>query len=257
LRKISFYSLIIILTTFISCFEVKDVISNSKPLTHELWDTLVHKNVDSLGFVNYKGFIQDSNLLNTYLRLLSSSHPDKNKWSENQQKAYWINTYNAYTVKLITNHYPVESIKDIKKGIPFVNTVWDIKFIIIQGKKYDLNNIEHGILRPKFKDPRIHFSINCASYSCPNLRNEAYTAENLENQLNEQVALFLNDTSKNIINIENAKLSKIFSWFAGDFGSKKDKINFINKYSKDKISNQSKIDFLEYNWKLNDQKQNY
>ena len=118
------------------------------PVSHRSWDVLLQRHVKENGFVDYKGMQRDSVELNHYLTLLSAAQPNAQNWTRNEKMAFWINAYNAFTVKLIIDHYPVESIKDIKRGIPFVNTVWDIKFIKIGGKTYDLNNIEHGILRP-------------------------------------------------------------------------------------------------------------
>ena len=161
--------------------------TDSKPVTHEIWDGLLKKYVDKNGFVDYKGFRSDSAALNQYLAVLEKAHPNDKYWSRDEQMAYWINAYNAYTVQLIVRNYPVKSIKDIKNGIPFVNTVWDIKFIKIEGYKYDLNNIEHNILRPVFKDARVHAAVNCASYSCPALRAEAYTAKSLNAQLDDNM----------------------------------------------------------------------
>jgi hypothetical protein len=143
---------------------------------------------------------------------LVNNPPDKKEWSESAQLAYWINVYNAFTIKLIIDHYPVESIKDIgsKIQVPFINSPWDIKLIEIEGKKYDLNNVEHSILRKDFEEPRIHFAIVCASFSCPKLRREAFTAEKLEEQLQEQAVDFINDPAKNSISKNKAEVSKIF-----------------------------------------------
>jgi hypothetical protein len=180
--------------------------------------------------------------------------PHKKNWSANEQKAYWINAYNAFTVSLIVSKYPVKSIKDIGGKIYKVNTPWDIKFITIGGKKYDLNNIEHGILRKKYDDPRIHFALVCAAISCPRLRNEAYTAAKLDAQLEAAGKDFLNDTAKNNIRADQADLSKYFTWYQGDFTKKGSLVEFINKYSQIKIDNNTKINYLDYNWSLNEQK---
>lgn len=233
-----------------SC-KVKDYASEARPITHELWDSLLRTHVNEQGLVNYRGFIQDSVRLNRYLELLSKNHPNDKHWSRKEQLAYWINVYNAFTVKLIVDYYPTASIKDIKSGIPFINTVWDIKFIKIENATYDLNNIEHGIIRPKFKDPRIHMAVNCASISCPKLQNRAYTADKLDEQLDDAARDFLSDTGKNILTSEKAELSKIFSWYSGDFDSVRD---FVNKYSATKISKTTKIEYLDYDWGLNEQR---
>ena len=241
----------LVINLFSGC-GVKPHKSSSRPVKHTLWNSLLSSYVDDDGWVNYKGFIRDSSKLNKYLQLLESHHPN-DKWTINEQKAYWINAYNAYTVKLITMHYPTPSIKDIKKGIPFINTVWDIKFIHIEGATYDLNNIEHSILRPKFKDPRVHFAVNCASYSCPALRNEAYTANKLDQQLDDATMKFLTDQTKNIITEKEVKLSKIFSWYRSDFKINGGNIiDFLNKNQSIKIDKNATIEYLDYNWTLNE-----
>ena len=224
------------------------------PISHEVWDGLVKKHVQPDGFVDYVGFVQDSAKLNIYLSLLESSHPQKS-WSEKEQKAYWVNAYNAFTIKLIVDNYPVASIKDIKKGIPFVNSIWDDEFIDIQGEIYDLNGIEHGILRKNFPDGRIHAAINCASYSCPRLRNEAFTADRLESQLEDAMRLFVNDPLRNRVTAEKAELSKIFSWFGGDFKKDAGSVReFVNHYANEPLEPSGKISHLKYDWRLNDVK---
>jgi len=238
---------------FASCNSVKDYQSSSKPVTHELWDTLVKTHVSETGVVDYEGFIEDQTKLQNYLDLLSSAHPNEANWSRDQRLAYWLNAYNAFTVKLIVDNYPVASIKDIKSGIPFINTVWDIKFIKIEGAKYDLNNIEHGIIRPEFKEPRIHFAANCAAISCPRLRSEAYTAEKLDEQLTDQAKYFLRNKGKNLITKEEAKLSKILKWYSGDFDEYGGVRKFVNDYGPETIANTVELEYLDYLWPLNNE----
>ena len=200
---------LIFLSFFISILTscgVKEIKSNSTPISHDIWNKLLQKHVNAQGKVNYKGLIEDSTDFNKYLTLLKSNHPNEKNWTKNERLAYWINAYNAFTIKLILDHYPVKSIKDIKNGIPFVNTVWDIKFIHIESATYDLNNIEHSIIRPRFGDPRVHMAVNCASTSCPNLRNEAYVAERLDEQLDAAATAFVNDKTKNILDPKNLLL---------------------------------------------------
>ncbi|MBT8218496.1 MAG: DUF547 domain-containing protein [Bacteroidia bacterium] len=250
-RYVLFLGLVSVLCFFYGC-KVKSFYSDSQPIDHTEWSELLASHVGEDGWVNYKGIKADTERLETYLRKLEDNHPNPETWSRNQRLAYWINVYNAYTVKLIVDNYPVESIKDIKKGIPFVNSVWDIEFIEIEGERYTLNNVEHGILRPKFDEPRIHFAINCASYSCPVLRNEAYTADQLESQLTEAAQLFLSDPRRNQISSEKPKISRIFSWFKGDFTKNQSLIDFLNKYSEHQLRTDAKVDFLDYDWSLND-----
>jgi hypothetical protein len=224
-----------------------------KAPSHQQWDNVLKNYVNNSGMVNYKALQKKPGELKTYLKTLSNNAP-QDTWSSDEQKAYWINAYNAFTVALILKHYPVKSIKDIAGSIYKINTPWDIKFITIGGNKYDLNNIEHGILRKKFDDPRIHFALVCASISCPRLRNEAYTAANLNAQLEDAGRGFLNDRSKNKISAEKAELSKYFSWYKGDFTNKGSLAQFINKYSKIKMSDRTKISHVNYNWNLNEQR---
>jgi hypothetical protein len=223
--------------------------------SHDAWDKLLKKYVTAEGKVDYKGFIKDTVALNAYLKTLSDNPPDSGSWTANEQKAYWINAYNAFTVKLITKYYPVKSIKDIgsKVQVPFVNTPWDIKFIVIGKEKMDLNNIEHQKLRKKFNDPRIHFAIVCASISCPKLLNEAYRADKLDAQLDQEAKAFLSDTTRNKISTDAPQLSKLFDWYKMDFTKKGSLIDFLNKYTAVKINANAKITYLDYNWNLNEQ----
>ena len=225
----------------------------SPAIEHREWDNLLKKYVTKEGVVNYKGFIAEIKNLDAYLAMLSKNPPAEN-WSKDETKAFWINAYNAFTVKLVTQYYPLKSIKDIgsKVQIPFVNTPWDVKFITIGTEKMDLNNIEHGKLRKQFDDPRVHFAIVCASASCPILLNEAYLASKLNTQLDKQAEVFLSDPKRNIVTKTNPKLSKLFDWYNGDFTKKTTLIEFLNKYSKVKIDANAKLSYLTYSWELND-----
>ncbi len=226
------------------------------PPSHEVYNNLLRKYVDEFGMVNYNGFMDERSTFKGYLKELRVNPPDVTTWSKNDQMAFWINAYNAFTIELILDNYPITSIKDIgaKLQIPFVNTPWDVKFIEIGGEEYDLNNIEHNILRKNFDDPRIHFAIVCASLSCPNLRPEAYTGEKLEAQLTHQTKRFLADTNKNKITKTDIKISKIFSWFKGDFTKKETLITFLNKYAPEMIPPEADISYMKYDWSLNAQK---
>ena len=185
-----------------------------------------------------------------------SSNPPTDKWSKNDQMAYWINAYNAYTIQLILNHYPVSSIKDIgsKIKIPFVTTPWASKFFKIGGESMSLDNIEHGTLRKKYNEPRIHFALVCAARSCPRLRNEAYDGDKLIAQLDDQGVDFLNNPAKNAITPKKASLSKYFDWYKGDWNENGKSVEeWVNRYSKTKINKDTDISYLEYNWALNEQ----
>lgn len=240
-----------------SCFSQKSFPNTSPtPPDHSLWTELLQKHVSDVGEVDYQGFRRDSVKLNRYLQTLSSTAPDKKKWSGSEQLAYWINVYNAFTVKIVADHYPVESIKEIggRVNIPFVSTVWDIKFIDIGGKEIDLNTVEHGIIRKEFEEPRIHFAVNCASYSCPILRNEAYTAEKLEEQLQQQTVHFINNPRFNIIQgPDKAQISRLFQWYSGDFKvNGMTVVDYLNQYSAVKLKPDADISDMEYDWSLNE-----
>jgi len=245
---------IFLVVVLLSSCKVKEYSSDAQPVSHAQWDSLLREHVTREGWVNYQGFIRDSTRLRAYLELLSAHHPNPNTWSREERLAYWINAYNAFTVQLVIEHYPVASIKDIKNGIPFVNTVWDIKFVDIEERTYDLNNIEHGIIRARFDEPRIHFAVNCASFSCPKLRSEAYTAGKLDQQLEEQTRDFLNDPDKNRIESNYLRLSRIFQWYGGDFKEKGSLIEFIAPFTPVDIQLDAKVDFMDYDWRLNDVK---
>ncbi len=223
----------------------------TEPAVHEQWDILLKKYVNTDGNVDYKGFKTDSVLLDSYLEELSG-HPPGINWSEAEKKAYWINTYNAFTIKLILDYYPVTSIKEIAGSVPFINSPWDIKFFKIGDNLTDLNTIEHEILRKKFNDPRIHFAINCASVSCPNLRNEAYNASRLDMQLNEQAIEFINDATKNNVSGSSVKLSMVFYWFQGDFEIDSTLLTYLNQFATVQADEDASIEYLEYDWALNE-----
>lgn len=216
---------------------------NTEAFDHQSWTILLQKHVSDDGMVNYKGFKQDRQALKTYLTTLSTNIPTK-KWTESDKLAYWMNVYNAYTVKLIIDNYPLKSIKEIKEP-------WDLRFFKIGSKWYTLNDIEHRILR-KMGDPRIHFGINCASISCPSLLNKAFTSQNVDQELEKLTANFINDPKRNIISSNTLQLSKIFIWFAKDFKTNGSLVNFLNKYSKIAIKENAKKSFKKYNWNLNE-----
>ena len=236
----------------LSSCKVKDYASNAQPIVHATWDSLLQKYVKKDGLVDYEGFIKDSVQFNRYLNLLKTNHPNPDNWTKEERLAYWINAYNAFTVKIIIDNYPTTSIKKIKPGIPFVNSVWDIKFIEIEGQTYDLNNIEHGIIRAKFEEPRIHFAVNCASISCPKLLNRAYEPTTLEAQLTAAAKDFLTDANRNIIKKDRVQLSKIFFWYRGDFVKDMKLIEYINQYSSIEVSKDAKVRYLDYDWNLNE-----
>lgn len=210
---------------------------------HAPWDTLLRRHVSADGRVHYKGFATDRAVLKDYLNTLAQNPPAAT-WSRTEKMAYWINAYNAFTVDLIVEHYPLQSITQLDGG-----KTWDVKRIEIGSKKYSLNDIENGILRPQFADARIHFAINCAARSCPPLHNRAYTAENLERMLEERTRRFVRNERYNRIRPTRAEVSKIFDWYADDFG---DLHTFLSRYAGVTVSPTATVVFLEYDWRLNE-----
>lgn len=212
-----------------------------------IFSNLLEKHVSTEGFVNYEAFKADETQLDNYLLHLESTIPD-NSWSENKLKAFWINAYNAYTIKLILENYPLKSIMDIKKD---GKTAWKIPFAKVGGKTYTLDEIEHTILRKKYFDPRIHVGVNCASISCPKILNKAFTASNVDAALETLMKEFINDTLRNKIGKKRVQISSIFDWFQQDFTKNGSLIDYLNKYAHTEINANAKISYLKYDWSLN------
>ena len=229
--------------------------------THSRWNDILKKYVspsNSKSSFKYKELSKNSTILNKYLDELSTiSEKEFNQWNRDQQIAFLINAYNAFTIRLILDNYPVTSIKKIGS---FFSSPWKIQFFTLFGAKQNLDNIEHDILRKRYREPRIHFAVNCASIGCPALRAEAFVAEKLNAQLSEQTQNFLNDKSRNYIDGEILYLSKIFDWFKEDFTFSDPTVqSFVSKYissepsSLNKLkSNQFKIKYTPYDWNLNE-----
>jgi hypothetical protein len=218
----------------------------------ELWDQLLRSHVDAQGNVDYYAFKSDPKF-DECLAAFQDQHPDAS-WKKSEKMSFWINVYNAFTVKLIVDNYPLESIKDLNPmiSIPTVNTIWAKDWFQIGGEDFSLDRVEHKILRKDFEEPRIHFAVNCASYSCPVLRPEAFTAAKVDKQLEEQAINFINDPKRNQITKDRIDVSKIFSWFGSDFNNGQTLIQFLNKYSKVKIDEDAQVKFMDYGWSLND-----
>ena len=206
---------------------------------------LLQEHVTADGFVDYTSFNKEK--LESYLSYLERTSPEVT-WSENKQKAFWINAYNAYTIKKILEYDPLISIVDIKENN---QTAWKIPFAKVGGKTYTLDYIEHEILRKNLFDPRIHVGVNCASNSCPKLGNIAFTEENVEATLENLMKIFINDSTKNKITKNKLQISSIFDWFQEDFIKNGTVIEYLNTYSKTTINKKIAIHYLKYDWSLN------
>lgn len=216
---------------------------SAQKIDHSKWTEILQLYVAENGDVNYKKMQKNRDTFKVYLNDLASN-PPKDSWSNSEIKAYWINAYNAFTVQLVLDNYPIKSIKDISEP-------WGQMFFKIGGKSMSLNTIEHEILRP-MGDPRIHFAIVCASESCPKLLNYAYESETLNDQLDQAAKEFINDASKNSLTASEITISKIFKWFKSDFPKGDDFISYLNNYSIVKLFPETKINYQNYNWSLNE-----
>lgn len=229
--------------------------------SHQKFDAILSEIIFTDGkqsLVNYSKLIDSPAKLNAYLKELSLvTKKEFHTFSKDERLAFLINSYNAFTLKLIIDHFPVKSIKDI--GSLF-QSPWKKDFFYFLGEKSHLDKIEHEMIRKVFKEPRIHFAVNCASIGCPSLMEKAFTGKNLENELEKMTKNFLSNPLKNKINTKEKiiYLSKIFDWYEKDFNDKGGVLKFVAKYlstdlkTKSQIENgEYRIEYLDYDWKLN------
>lgn len=241
-------------------FLVINISSNSEAFDFSDWDTLIKKHVAPatvdgilINAVDYPNLKKDPLYSGLVSRL--KSYPLDSLGSERSRLTFWINVYNILAAKMITDHYPIESIKDA--GSLF-KSVWKQPAGEVGGKERTLNEIEHEILR-KMNEPRIHVAIVCASVSCPDLRLEAYTVTKLDEQLDDQMEMFLQSREKGMRLDEKKNrvyISSIFKWFKEDFESKGGVVKYISQYThgeEKKVLNNSKlkISYMDYNWDIN------
>jgi uncharacterized protein DUF547 len=243
---------------------------------HKAWTELLHKHVVVIdggvaSQVRYAGFARDRAALRAYLERLSAvGAPEFEGWSKPQRLAFLINAYNAFTVEKILTRYPdIKSIRDF--GI-LIGNPWKDKFFRLLGTDMSLDNIEHDTIRVpgSYDEPRIHFAVNCASVGCPMLRDEAYTADRLDQQLEDQTRRFLSDRSRNRYEGQSGRLevSSIFDWYGKDFSRGWKGFHsveqFLAKYA-DRLADapdqqqrireqKAALKFLDYDWRLNDAK---
>ena len=203
--------------------------------------------------MNYTGFKKDEERLDQYLKILENTDPEK--LPRNEQYAYYVNAYNAWTIKLILSDYP--GVKSIKDFGTILKSPWQKRWVRINGETITLDEVEHEILRPRFKDPRVHFAINCSAVSCPPLRPEPYRGRTLDQQLDDSTRSFVNDESRYRLDGNNLFVSRIFKWFSEDFSD--GALEFYLKYAqgdlKEKLAARKgtlKVKYLHYDWSLND-----
>lgn len=239
---------------------------------HGIWNALLKSHVHLLrdgraSRVDYTAMQRDAERLERYLDSLTQvSRATFDNWPQQEQLAFLINAYNAWTVKLISDNYPgLDSIKDLGS---WFRSPWDRTFIPLLGKRRSLDDIEHGLIRGsgRYNDPRIHFAVNCASIGCPALRAEAYDGTRLDQQLNDAARNFLADRRRNRLRGDTLEISRIFKWYRQDFErgwrNSHSLRQFLAHYDQALgLTRQEKtalidgtldIDFLAYDWRLND-----
>jgi hypothetical protein len=234
--------------------------TNSKlTIDHSQWNDLTQRFVlptkNGINLLAYSKFeIADKNQLKAYISTLSKT-PIR-QYNKGEQMAYWINLYNAITVNLILDNYPITSIRDVKSGF-FSFGPWDKELITIEGEQLSLNDIEHRILRPIWQDARIHYAVNCASIGCPNLQSSAFTAENTETMLDLAAVEFINHPRAAQVKYGKLRVSSIYDWYKADFGgTDASVIDHLRQYAKpplvDQLSNIESIDNDDhYDWSIN------
>ncbi len=218
-------------------------LSFAQEFNYTSYTSFLKKYVSNAGNVNYGSIKSNKAEMNAVVKDFQENLP-KTNWSKDEKMAYFINLYNINTIKKVIDNYPTTSIKNIKNA-------WKDEFIIYGKQRLSLEQVEDKVLR-KMNDPRIHFAINCASYSCPKLENEPFLPKSLNSQLDKATRDFINDDSKNTINANEVNVSQIFNWFASDFTDKNTTvIDYLNTYSKTKIDATANLKFMEYKWDLN------
>ncbi|WP_162910647.1 DUF547 domain-containing protein [Hymenobacter oligotrophus] len=217
------------------------------------YEALLKRHVLPDGRVNYEGLADDEEVLMAYLQSLSS-RPPLPSWSRYDQAAFWLNTYNAYTLYLAAQYYPVERLSDIKiKSVGGYRSLWDAPEVNIGGKQYTLKQIEREILPELLpNDPRRHFALHCGAASSPKLLPEAYEGNRLDAQLSLQASRFINDPVLNVLAPDSAQLSSLFDWYAADFGTPAQLLEFINRYAATGLSSSTAVSYVPYDWTLND-----
>ncbi len=239
---------------------------NPQAVDHQLWqdflDDYLMFDVYGQSFFDYKN-VSETQKENLRIYLFDLQKINPLTLSKNEQKAFWINLYNSVTVDIVLQHFPVKSIRNI--GGAFGGLIpsgpWGLKVLTVNGHKLSLDDIEHGIFRPKFKDYRIHYALNCASKGCPNLSKVVFTGSNVEQLLVDAEKTFINHLRG--VRIQRGKLvvSKIFKWYLTDFVNEEDQLaRFLSNVAEPKlkaqIKNYSGRISYEYDWALNEAKLN-
>lgn len=233
---------------------------NTKAISHKMYQDFLNRYLftgeNGVNQVYYsKVTAKDKQVLSQYIKELTSL-PIRT-FSKKEQLAYWINLYNALTIQLILKHWPVQSITKINISPGFFSFgPWDAPLITIEGQKITLNDIEHRILRPIWNTPLLHYALNCASMSCPQLQNKAFTAQNSQYLMNKSAQEYVNSPYGVKVEANTLRLSKIYQWYQADFGNDESRVlkhiaQFANPKLKKQLSNKQKSIFYYYNWNIN------
>jgi len=223
---------------------------------HSSWNAVLQASVKE-GVVDYAALHAAPARLEAYLGGLAAvCRADFETWSREQKVAFWVNAYNAFTLRTILDHYPVKSIRSIGllPGAAWRDAFIPLGHLVGKDAKLSLNDLEHEILRKGFPDARLHFVLVCASKSCPELRSEAYRVDSLSAQFDEAGRRFLADRSKNQLDGPTWKVSSIFKWYRDDF--ERDGpglVTFLKRLAPGRIDQASspQLEFLDYDWSLN------
>lgn len=232
--------------------------SSEITIDHSNWSRLLAAYIEEQEGLNYFRYSRvtpaDRETLESYLdRLQSVVVTELNR---QQQYAYWINLYNALTIKVILDHYPVKSIRNISYSL-LSRGPWKKKLVTVEGMKLSLDDVEHEILRPVFQDSRIHYAVNCASIGCPNLQATAFTADNIDALLDDAARQYINHPRGVTVDGDELTVSSIFDWYAEDFGdSDREIIEHFMQYAQPGLAQEletlQKISDYEYDWRLNE-----
>ena len=211
---------------------------------------------DGINRINYANVTpEDRARLQEYIDRMSLTDPREYPLAE--QQAYWINLYNALTVSLVIEHYPVKSIRKIYGGLLGTGP-WDESLVEVAGQALSLNDIEHRILRPIWRDPRVHYAVNCASLGCPNLAADVYTASNVDAMLDSGARAFINNSRGVDLQAGKLQLSSIYDWYDTDFGAtREEQLQHLAGFADEDLA-QSLQEYsgrirYDYDWRLNDQ----
>lgn len=234
---------------------------DNRVIDHRQWDALLKKYIKpgkaGLNTFAYgKVTAADKAALQTYITSLEGIEVTGHNM--NEQMAYWLNLYNAVTIKVVLDHYPVKTIRDIDISGFLKNGPWQKELVTVEETPLTLDDIEHAILRPIWKDPRIHYGVNCASVGCPNLQTSAFTGKTVSAQLDAGAKAFINSTrGVDISNRGTVSVSSIYSWFAYDFGNSEAGVmqhllQFANPDLAEKLTRAGRLSDTHYDWALNE-----